>query len=78
LVDQANVDGKLLGWTVIIAYWIAGPLFIISGIKYGNELKKQKARIIKKVDSVIDNTASRGSLNESKAKTDTQKGELRQ
>ena len=31
-IDQARVDGLLLGWTVIACYLIAGPLFIISGI----------------------------------------------
>lgn len=44
-IDQARVDGHLLGWTVIACYAICGPLFIISGIQYGKIIQGQKKRI---------------------------------
>ena len=51
-IDQARVDGVILGWTVIISYLICGPLFIISGIKFGKNISLQKSRLI--ASSMVD------------------------
>jgi len=84
-VDQAAADGRLLGWTVIISYFICGPLFIISGIQYGNELKKQKLRLMDAIDEKMetrrDSEGGRNSLNNHNSGPlgiDTRKGENRE
>ena len=64
---------------MIITYCIAGPLFIISGIKYGNELKRQNMRIVEGITEAAEKVESRGSLNSKRAPAgnDTWKGENR-
>ena len=69
-IDQARVDGVILGWTVIISYLICGPLFIISGIKFGKNISLQKSTLI--ASSMADQNdqrngeTSRSSVNEGK------------
>ena len=70
-IDEAKIDGVILGWTVIASYCICGPLFIISGIKYGKQIQREKKQIASVVTSQIEagqeyeesDREARGSLN---------------
>ena len=40
------LNGYLLACGVCLSYIICGPLFIVSGVKYSNQMKKVKAKLI--------------------------------
>ena len=45
--ENAKMDGYILCAAVLVSYLTCGPLFIISGNKYGEQLEKNKATIKK-------------------------------
>ena len=45
--ENAKMDGYILCAAVLVSYLTCGPLFIISGNKYGEQLEKNKAMIKK-------------------------------
>ena len=42
---DAQVNGYILTGGVLFSYLTCGPLFIISGIKYANQLEKNKKKL---------------------------------